>query len=115
MLTVSKVFTFFFFKNPFIFTKVAFILYTKNLNIVKTTIFGVSHDPSEIFLIYWFGAQETFPIHVESIYPCSIYLYKLSLYLKAVSFFCIVVIFMTSVYIFPNYFLQFPYGDDLLY
>ncbi len=23
---------------------------------------SVSHDPSEIRLIYWFGAQETFPI-----------------------------------------------------
>ncbi len=23
---------------------------------------SVSHDPSEITLIYWFGAQETFPI-----------------------------------------------------
>ncbi len=37
---------------------------------IITPVFRVSHDPSEIIMIYWFAAQETFLIiiNVENSY-----------------------------------------------
>jgi len=40
-------------------------------SIISTLHFSVPHDPSEIILICWFGAQETFLIiNVENILYC---------------------------------------------
>ncbi len=49
-------------------------IYNKNSNILKHYFIqsSVSHDPSEIFLICWFGAQKTF--------LCFIFLWKLTLF-----------------------------------
>jgi len=46
----------------FYFNIISFNLYGK----AEFTVFTVSYDPSEIILICWFAAQDTFIINVEN-------------------------------------------------